>query len=104
MTVSQETRDRVVQQAGALSTSAVRRLEADLEWYRALSAADRSWIGLVAQAGVAMANRMWEGPQALPTLAELRQPAAWIARMDGTPASALPTTSLDTTRLGSAKD
>ncbi len=53
MTVSQATRNRVVQQAGALSTSAVRRLEADLDWYRALSAADRSWIGLVAQAGVA---------------------------------------------------
>jgi hypothetical protein len=53
VTVRQETRDRVVQQAGALSTAAVRRLEADLDWYRALSAADRSWIGLVAQAGVA---------------------------------------------------
>ena len=53
MTVSQATRDRVVQQAGALSTAAVRRLEADLDWYRALSAQDRSWIGLVAQAGVA---------------------------------------------------
>jgi DNA-binding PucR family transcriptional regulator len=52
MTVSKETRDRVAQQAGALSTAAVRRLEADLDWYRALSAADRSWIGLVAQAGV----------------------------------------------------
>ncbi len=52
MTVSQATRDRVVQQAGALSTAAVRRLEADLDWYRVLSAQDRSWIGLVAQAGV----------------------------------------------------
>ena len=53
MTVSLETRDRVVQQAGALSTAAVRRLEADLDWYRDLSAAERSWIGLVAHAGVA---------------------------------------------------
>ena len=53
VTVSQATRDRVVQQAGALSTAAVRRLEADLDWYRVLSAQDRSWIGLVAQAGVA---------------------------------------------------
>ena len=53
MTVSRETRDRVVREAGALSTAAVRRLEADLDWYRALSAQDRSWIGLVAQAGVA---------------------------------------------------
>lgn len=52
VTVSRQTRERVVKQAGALSTAAVRRLEADLEWYRALSAADRSWIGLVAQAGV----------------------------------------------------
>lgn len=52
MTVSAETRDQVARQEGALSTAAVRRLETQLEWYRALPAADRSWIGLVAQAGV----------------------------------------------------
>ena len=52
MAVSPQTRTRVSRATGALSTAAVRRLETDLEWYRALSAADRSWVGLVAQAGV----------------------------------------------------
>ncbi|MDQ2782685.1 helix-turn-helix domain-containing protein [Lapillicoccus sp.] len=47
-----ETRDRVSRAAGPLATAAVRRIETDLEWYRALSATDRSWIALVAQAAV----------------------------------------------------
>jgi putative hydrolase len=37
---------------------------------------------VVERAGVATANRMWEGPAALPTLAELHDPPAWIARME----------------------
>jgi DNA-binding PucR family transcriptional regulator len=36
-----------------LSTSALRRMETHHDWYRALSAEDRSWVGLVAQAGIA---------------------------------------------------
>lgn len=36
-----------------MSTAALRRVEASLPWWRALSADDRSWIGLVAQAGIA---------------------------------------------------
>ncbi len=30
----------------------MRRLDEDLEWYRALPAEDRSWVGLIAQAGI----------------------------------------------------
>jgi coenzyme F420 biosynthesis associated uncharacterized protein len=37
---------------------------------------------IVAQAGIAAANRMWEGPAFLPTLAELRNPPAWLARIE----------------------
>ena len=37
---------------GALAAQAVRRLEEDLPWYRAMAAQDRSWVGLVAHAGV----------------------------------------------------
>jgi hypothetical protein len=37
---------------GALAAQAVRRLEEDLPWYRAMTAQDRSWVGLVAHAGV----------------------------------------------------
>lgn len=51
-TIGEATRDRVSSAAGALGTAAVRRLDHDLDWYRALSATDRSWIGLVVQAGV----------------------------------------------------
>ncbi|WP_230209144.1 CdaR family transcriptional regulator [Nostocoides sp. HKS02] len=50
---SQVTLQRVERAAGELSTAAIRRMEASHEWYRALSAEDRSWVGLVAQAGIA---------------------------------------------------
>lgn len=50
--VTAATRRRLVQQAGALSTRATARMEAELEWYARLSAEDRSWIGLVGQAGI----------------------------------------------------
>lgn len=35
---------------------------------------------VVAVGGLELLNRAWEGPRALPTLAELDAPAAWIAR------------------------
>ncbi|WP_214108884.1 PucR family transcriptional regulator [Acrocarpospora catenulata] len=38
---------------GSLGTAAMARMEEQLAWYRALSAEDRSWVGLVAQAGIA---------------------------------------------------
>jgi DNA-binding PucR family transcriptional regulator len=44
---------RVERGAGDLSSAAIRRIEASHGWYRALSAEDRSWVGLVAQAGIA---------------------------------------------------
>src|SRR5699024_10807485 len=36
-----------------LTAAALRRLDRELAWYRALPAEDRSWIGLVAQSGIA---------------------------------------------------
>jgi hypothetical protein len=47
-----ETQRRVRDGAGLLAAAAMRRLDDDLEWYRALPAEDRSWVGLVAQAGI----------------------------------------------------
>ncbi|MGI5486706.1 PucR family transcriptional regulator [Microtetraspora malaysiensis] len=38
---------------GSLGTAAMARMEEQLLWYRVLSAEDRSWVGLVAQAGIA---------------------------------------------------
>lgn len=38
---------------------------------------------VVAERGVQFANRIWEGPDYVPTLEELRNPQTWIARVDG---------------------
>ncbi len=38
---------------GTLGTAAMARMEDRLPWFRVLSAEDRSWVGLVAQAGIA---------------------------------------------------
>jgi uncharacterized protein (DUF2342 family) len=38
---------------------------------------------VVRQRDISYVNRAWEGPASLPTLAEIREPAAWIARMGG---------------------
>ncbi|HET6263147.1 MAG TPA: zinc-dependent metalloprotease [Chloroflexia bacterium] len=38
---------------------------------------------VVAERGVSVANRVWEGPAMLPTMEELRNPSAWIERVEG---------------------
>ncbi len=53
VSTSPQTLQRVERSAGELSSGATRRMEAAHDWYRALSAEDRSWVGLVAQAGIA---------------------------------------------------
>lgn len=37
---------------GSLGTAAIRRIESDRPWFRELSAEDRSWVGMIVQAGV----------------------------------------------------
>jgi DNA-binding PucR family transcriptional regulator len=49
---SARTRRRIEQGMPELARLATARMEASLPWYRALSAQDRSWVGLVAQAGI----------------------------------------------------
>jgi coenzyme F420 biosynthesis associated uncharacterized protein len=44
--------------------------------------------GVVERGGIAALNRVWESPAALPTMAELRAPDAWLARVGSTPAAA----------------
>ena len=44
---------RIERSSSALSTAAIQYMETRHDWYRALSAEDRSWVGLVAQAGIA---------------------------------------------------
>ncbi|MFZ5850077.1 MAG: zinc-dependent metalloprotease [Actinomycetota bacterium] len=42
--------------------------------------------GVVDQVGVAGFNRVWTGPETLPTREELADPAAWVRRVHATPA------------------
>ncbi len=37
---------------------------------------------VVQERGVAVANRIWEGPEMLPTLEELRNPHTWVERVE----------------------
>jgi DNA-binding PucR family transcriptional regulator len=50
--VTAATRHRVERSMAGLSRAASTRMDSSLPWYRALSAEDRSWVGLVAQAGI----------------------------------------------------
>jgi coenzyme F420 biosynthesis associated uncharacterized protein len=40
---------------------------------------------VVAEGGLALLNRVWDGPDRMPTLAELRQPRSWVARVAALP-------------------
>ncbi len=42
---------------------------------------------VVARHGHAFALRLWESPESIPTLEEIRDPEAWVARMNVTPSS-----------------
>lgn len=42
----------LLRSVGTLSTSAMERMEAEKGWFRNLSAEDRSWVGLIVQAGI----------------------------------------------------
>lgn len=44
--------DALQRSTGALSTAAMARMETEMLWFRELSAEDRSWVGLIVQAGI----------------------------------------------------
>jgi hypothetical protein len=52
-TLSEETIRRIEQSSGALATRSVARMDDQLVWFRRLPADQRSWVTLVAQAGIA---------------------------------------------------
>ena len=54
---------RLERATGDLATAASVRMEAELPWYAAMSAADRSWVNLVAQAGIAAFVQWVRDPQ-----------------------------------------
>ncbi len=61
-----DTLRRVRDASDLLAASAMRRLDEDLAWYRTLPAEDRSWVGLVAQAGIAAFISWFSDPAAPP--------------------------------------
>ena len=62
-----ETQRRVRDASGELSGQTLQRLEREAPWFRALPAEDRSWVGLVAQAGIAAFVTWYEDPTTQPT-------------------------------------
>ncbi|QVQ52180.1 helix-turn-helix domain-containing protein [Spiractinospora alimapuensis] len=52
-TIRAETAKRFERAMGELSTAAVALMEERLSWFRGMDAEDRSWVGLIAQSGVA---------------------------------------------------
>ena len=67
--VRDETVRRLEQNMGALGTAAMASMERRLPWFRALPAENRSWIGLVAQAGIAAFVDWVKHPQRRPAVA-----------------------------------
>src|SRR3984957_9089887 len=51
--VHAETVRRIERSIGALGTAAIAAMDARLPWFRKMTAENRSWLGLVAQAGIA---------------------------------------------------
>ncbi len=54
---------RLERATGRLATAAAARMESELPWYAAMSAEDRSWVNLVAQAGIAAFVQWFREPE-----------------------------------------
>ena len=65
---SAATQRSIEHSSAALSTAANRHMETHYDWYRDLSAEDRSWVGLVAQAGIAAFIAWYQDPSDTPQL------------------------------------
>src|SRR3712207_3386835 len=54
---------RLRRSTGPLAAQALRRMDEHLPWYRAMTAEDRSWVGLVAQAAIAAFIAWYDSPE-----------------------------------------
>jgi DNA-binding PucR family transcriptional regulator len=59
---------RLERATGSLAGAAIARMHATLPWYGAMPAENRSWVGLVAQAGVAAFTEWFRHPDAAPSI------------------------------------
>jgi hypothetical protein len=55
---------RLEKSSGSLAAQAIARMDETLPWYRAMPPENRSWIGLVAQAGIAAFTEWFRRPDA----------------------------------------
>jgi len=65
---SAATQRSIEHSSDALSTAANKHMESHYDWYRDLSAEDRSWVGLVAQAGIAAFIAWYRDPSDTPQI------------------------------------
>jgi hypothetical protein len=65
---STATLSRLERASGALATQAVARMDEELSWFRAMPPAQRSWVTLVAQAGIASMVEWCRNPGRPPRL------------------------------------
>jgi hypothetical protein len=65
---SAATQRSIERSAAPLSTAANKHMDTHYDWYRELSAEDRSWVGLVAQAGIAAFIAWYRDPSDTPQL------------------------------------
>jgi DNA-binding PucR family transcriptional regulator len=65
---SAATQRSIEHSSDALSTAANKHMESHYDWYRDLSAGDRSWVGLVAQAGIAAFIAWYRDPSENPQI------------------------------------
>ena len=72
---------------GALGTAAITAMDERLPWYRNLSAENRSWLGLVAQAGIAAFSDWIRHPErnrpalTIPTMKNASQTSSTILKI-----------------------
>jgi hypothetical protein len=57
---------RVKDASGLLTGATLRRMESELEWYRGLSAQERSWVGLLAQSAITAFTQWFAAPDRPP--------------------------------------
>lgn len=74
--------DRRNESRGALDRAVLRLTGLDLKMEQ-YEAGERFVAAVIATRGSDLLNRVWEGPANLPTLAEIREPERWIARVEG---------------------
>lgn len=61
--------ERLQRAGGRLTTAATTRMEEEMEWFRQLSAEDRSWIGLIVESGIQTFLTWYRDPDGSPALA-----------------------------------